>query len=151
MFSGRAVFTRQDFEREAQFVQALHELSLYALSYSRSGDLVTAENIHRLMLGYKEANRGPNSVEAALTRNELGEILLRQGRLDEAEVHLRVAVDIRNAHQVYGSDAAYSRDNLARVLETKGKCGEARAMRLSVPTAMVCGYTKVRSHIIFPV
>ncbi|KAF8582098.1 hypothetical protein K439DRAFT_1308471, partial [Ramaria rubella] len=110
-----------------------------ALQLSNQGDNAGAERLHKRALVLKESAHGPNSIQAALTRNALGEVQLRQGKLEEAEVNLRKAVAVRNSSGP-AFDAAVSRENLAQVLEAKGKFLEAKQIRdQGRPDKLSCG------------
>jgi tetratricopeptide (TPR) repeat protein len=115
------------------------ELNNRAHALSNQGDYAGAEALYKEALVIKENSFGPDSIQAALTRNSLGEQQLRLGKLDDAEENLRKAVEIRNAQKA-GFDAAVSRENLAQVLEAKGDLVGAKAMRASgAPNEISCG------------
>ncbi|KAL5495290.1 hypothetical protein ACEPAI_753 [Sanghuangporus weigelae] len=111
--------------------------TLLTQSLFRAGDYADAEKLHLKALATKEKSFGERSIEAALTRNALGEAQLKLGKLDEAK---RNFVQIRNEASFRGMDAAYSRENLAQVLEGKGNLIEAKEVRRSsgAPDALVC-------------
>ncbi|KAL5518968.1 hypothetical protein ACEPAH_651 [Sanghuangporus vaninii] len=90
-------------------------------------------------LAMKEKSFGERLIEAALTRNGLGEAQLKLGKLDEAQRNFEIAVQVRNEANFRGMDAAYSRENLAQALEAKGNLIEAKEVRRSgAPDALVC-------------
>ncbi|KAF8522118.1 hypothetical protein BU17DRAFT_87218 [Hysterangium stoloniferum] len=110
-----------------------------ALQLSELGDNAGAERLHKEALSIKERIHGPDSIQAALTRNALGEVQLKQGKYDEAEENLRKAVAVRSASG-HAFDGAVSRENLAQVLEAKGQLKEAKETRdLGRPDKLSCG------------
>lgn len=114
-----------------------------ALQRFHAGDFVGAEELHLKALRIKEKAFDGDSIEVALTRNALGEAQLRQGKLDEAQRNLEIAVRIRNSasskNRDHVPDAAVSRENLAQVFEAKGNLAEAKRIRLKgAPDKMVC-------------
>lgn len=109
-----------------------------ARELSCAGDHEGAERLHKRALGIKNEAFGPNSLDAALSRNALGECQLQLGKLEEAEENLTVAVDIRNSFEYNGLDAAVSRENLAQVYEAQRRLREAQEMRASGRPSAVC-------------
>lgn len=103
---------------------------------SNAGRHKESEALHKEALILKLATFGPDSIQAALTRNALGMEQLRQGELEEAEFSLTEAVRIRNT--VPDFDGAVSRENLAQLLEAKGDLSGASELRLSRPNEMAC-------------
>jgi Flp pilus assembly protein TadD len=125
-------------EAALDFLEAVR-LNNEALALGNSGDHAGAERMHKKALELKEHTHGPNSIQAALSRNALGEVQALQDKFEEAEVNLRRAVAIRNTS---GSafDAAVSRENLAQVLEAKGMFSEAKETRdFGRPNKISCG------------
>ena len=114
-------------------------LNNMALQLSNSGGNAGAERLHKQALEMKEQAHGPNSIQAALSLNALGEVQSLQGKFREAEVNLRRAVTIRNSAG-NAFDGAVSRENLAQVLETSGKFSEAKEIRdFGRPDKLSCG------------
>jgi|SRR6266545_3226914 len=67
---------------------------------------------------------------------------------DEAEKHLKIAVEIRNADVIGPTfDAAFSRENLAVVYEMRGDLVAAKQMRKSTGK-FACGNHLDHSHVI---
>lgn len=120
----------------------------------RQGQFDRAAALHREALELKLRAFGEESVQAAMSFNALGYTYLKMGpsKLDLAEENLRKALRVRNDRAFGGLemgpriDAAVSRDNVARLLEARGKMGEARDMRLkgSPKGEILCGSDKVR-------
>ncbi|KAG8921087.1 hypothetical protein FRC00_009153 [Tulasnella sp. 408] len=114
-------------------------LNNQALARSRAGDHAGAEVLHKQALEIKINSTGPNSIQAALSYNALGETQLKLGKFDEAEESLSRAVEIReNGGPGAAFDAAVSKENLAQVYEAKGLWEQARQIRTKVPNQMVC-------------
>ena len=118
-------------------------LDKQALTLSNQGNHTGAEQLHRQALQMKLDAVGESNTTTAVTRNALGELYLKMGRLDEAEEQLRRAVVVRTTSgNVF--DAAVSVENLARMYEAKGDLTAALDTRLSYdPNNMVCGNYKV--------
>ncbi|KAG2154853.1 hypothetical protein DEU56DRAFT_770793 [Suillus clintonianus] len=108
---------------------------------SRQGDYAGSERLHLRALDIKLSAVGENDV-TAVTRNELGEVYIKMGRIADAEEQLRKAVSVRlRTGPAY--DAAVSLENLGQVYEAKGNFEEARKVRRSHPgNIMVCGNNK---------
>ncbi|OAX42955.1 hypothetical protein K503DRAFT_766255 [Rhizopogon vinicolor AM-OR11-026] len=106
---------------------------------SHQGDYAGAELLHLRGLDLKISVVGENDTTTAITRNALGELYLKMGRISDAEEQLKKAVSIRlSAGPTY--DAAVSIENLGQVYEAKGNFAEARRVRLSHrENIMVCG------------
>jgi tetratricopeptide (TPR) repeat protein len=94
-----------------------------------SKDYAGAEALHLQALSLRKKNFDKMPKEMAITLNSLGEQRLKLGKLEEAEDNFRKAVDIRNVRGPQ-LEAAYVRDNLAKVLEAKGNFAGARETRL---------------------
>src|ERR1700735_961181 len=62
--------------------------------YLDAGNLDAAENTARQVLKIYDQTRPPRHVYVAATRQLLGEVLLRRGKLTEAETELRAAMEI---------------------------------------------------------
>lgn len=133
-------------DQSPEYTSAILEgsnLNNQALEAERNGDLLAAEQFHLRALELKERHLGPDAVSTALTKNALGELYIKLGKLDEAEGHLKKAVDIRSTAEP-AFDAAVSRENLAQLYEIRGKLKEARDTRLlGSPDKMACGYYHV--------
>ncbi|RDB29550.1 hypothetical protein Hypma_015534 [Hypsizygus marmoreus] len=115
-------------------------LNQQALQAERNGDLQLAERLHLQAIAVKESGLGRNAVSTALSRNALGELYIKMGRLDEAEDNLKKAIAVRN-HAGPAFDAAVSRDNLAQLYELRGNFKAAKDIRLSgAPENMSCGF-----------
>lgn len=126
------------------FSQAV-ALSNQAVQASQSGDLVTAERLHRQALELKLRTCGPEGARSATSMNGLGEALLHQGKIDEAEKVLREAVRIRSSKTPQSFDTAVSRENMAQVYEAKGDLQAAKAIRLEgKPNNLACSNYNVR-------
>lgn len=67
----------------------------------RSGDLAGAEAVHLSSLRLKIESTGENSVQAASTKNALGEVYMLMGKMDEAEKYLVEAYDVRKISRTY--------------------------------------------------
>ncbi|KAG1864199.1 hypothetical protein DFJ58DRAFT_773032 [Suillus subalutaceus] len=82
---------------------------------------------------------GENHPTIAITRNALGELYLKMGKITDAEEQLKKAISVHMRNSP-GYDAAVSVENLGQVHEVKGDLEEARRVRLSHPAdIMVCG------------
>lgn len=105
---------------------------------SSTGNHTLAISLHNQALPLKIAGYGPDSIQAAITFNALGECHLKAGNLDQAEENLLKALRVRD-NKAWGglelgprNDAAASRDNYAQVLEARGgreNFGRAREVR----------------------
>jgi tetratricopeptide (TPR) repeat protein len=106
---------------------------------SDQGDYAGAERLQLRALHLKLSVVDEHDTVIAITRNALGELYLKMGRLADAEEQLKKAVSVRlGAGPAF--DAAVSIENLGRVYEAKGDFAEARGVRLSHPeNIMVCG------------
>jgi Flp pilus assembly protein TadD len=115
------------------------EINNQALSLSRQGNYADAENLHLQALHIKLDAVGENDLTTATTRNALGELYLKMGKITDAEEQLKKAVSVRMRNGP-AYDAAVSVKNLGQVHEVKGDFEEARRVRLSHPAdIMVCG------------
>lgn len=112
-----------------------------------AGQLDRALQLHLEALDLKIRAFSENSVQAALSFNTLGETYLKIGTLDKAEEVIKKALLVTNERLLGGAeqgtrlDAAVQRDNLARVLEAKGRMDEAREVRMTGDAAgrVLCG------------
>uniref|UniRef100_A0A8H8CQV9 Tetratricopeptide repeat protein n=1 Tax=Psilocybe cubensis TaxID=181762 RepID=A0A8H8CQV9_PSICU len=119
------------------------QLNNQALQASCSGDFKTAEQLHLEAISLKETSLGTNNPTTGLTYNALGELYLKMGRLDEAEVFLSKAIQVRNTSGP-PFDAAVSRENMAQLYELRGNLANAKKIRLmGIPNKLVCGYYQV--------
>jgi tetratricopeptide (TPR) repeat protein len=126
------------------------EINNRALQLSDQGDLSGAELLHLQALQMKLAAVGENHSTTAVTRNALGELYLKMGRLDDAESQFRRALAIRTTRGTV-LDAAVSAENLGRLHEARGNLVEARAARLSYDRRnIVCGNYEVCSYTTSP-
>ncbi|KDQ63533.1 hypothetical protein JAAARDRAFT_75870 [Jaapia argillacea MUCL 33604] len=112
-------------------------LNNQALQLDREGDLEGALRLHLQALDVKERGYGPDHTATAITRNALGELYMRMGKLDEAEENLKIAIRIRDNRRA-AFDAAVSRENLAQLYEMKGNLREAKDIRLSGGNQLCC-------------
>lgn len=116
------------------------QLNNQALEAERDGDLLRAESLHLEAIAIKEKGVDPDAVSTALSRNALGELYIKLGRVDDAEVNLKKAVAIRN-HAGPAFDAAVSRENLAQLYEIRENLKLAKETRLyGAPDNLSCGY-----------
>lgn len=100
------------------------------LALKESGQYEAAEKKYLKALDLKLRHIGENEITTALSHNALGELYIAMNRLEEAETHLQLAVNIRNAGGPT-FDAAASRENLAIVYEMRGDLAAAKQMRKS--------------------
>lgn len=117
------------------------------------GQLDRALALHQEALELKIRGFGEESVQAAISFNALGVTYLKMGgdKLDAAEKAFSKALNVRDDTAFGGLgigsriDAAASRDDMARVLEAKGKMDEAKAMRLrgAAKGEVICGSNRV--------
>lgn len=102
----------------------------------RAGRYDEAIRLHTEAIQSKVRIFGEHSVQAALSFNGLGETYLVAGRLEEAADALAKSLVVRDDQEFGGlelgprSDAAITRDNMARVLEARGDFPGAQEMRL---------------------
>jgi len=119
------------------------QLNSQALQAECSGDLVHAEHLYLEAIAIKERGLGPNAISTALSRNALGELYIKLGRLDDAAENLKKAVAVRN-HAGPAFDAAVSRENLAQLYEIQQDLKLAKETRLyGAPHNLSCGYYHV--------
>jgi tetratricopeptide (TPR) repeat protein len=100
------------------------------LALKQSGQYEAAEKKYLKALDLKLRHIGENEITTALSHNALGELYITTNRLEEAEKHLQLAVNIRNAEGPT-FDAATSRENLAIIYEMRGDLAAAKKMRKS--------------------
>lgn len=118
------------------------------LALKESGQYEAAEKKYLRALDLKLNHIGEKAITTALSHNALGELYIAMNRLDEAESHLQLAIEVRNADGPT-FDAAASRENLAIVYEMRGDLVAAKSIRKS--TGMyACGSYDVRlTHHVF--
>jgi tetratricopeptide (TPR) repeat protein len=81
------------------------------LALRQSRQYEAAEEKYLKALDLKLRHVGENEITTALSHNALGELYIATNKLEEAERHLQLAVNIRNAEGPT-FDAATSRENL---------------------------------------
>jgi tetratricopeptide (TPR) repeat protein len=120
----------------------LINLSNAAVDLSNSNSrLAEAEAIFRDVLARKPA-AGFDAASIAITQNELGRVLRKQGKLEEAMEMLRKAFEVREALDVRAGitsatrDGNFSREEIAKVLEAMGDC--AGALETREPGKRMC-------------
>lgn len=113
-----------------------------AYALSQSGDHAGALRVYKQALQIKVDSFGEDSIQAALTRNAIGEECVRLGDLDRAETEFKHALRVREANKA-GFDTAVTRENLAQVYEAKGDLKAAKALRITDMNEIACGYYKV--------
>lgn len=82
-------------------VFAASKLNNEANALSMSGNHAAAEKKHLEALELKIRATGQNSIGVALTKNALGELYLKIGKLDEAAKMLEDADQIRNGELIF--------------------------------------------------
>ena len=148
-------------EAEFMYQQALHMLEMSG----RSSDLANAYN--NLASLYKETQRF-NEAEAmyekalyilkktasgrpaqARSLNGLGEVLIAKGKIQEAESALRRALTIfESTYNRNHPEAVKAKENLARILESKGENDEARSLRDQVEFDTFISYNSTDRRIV---
>jgi hypothetical protein len=93
--------------------------------YRRCGKLPAAERILRTTVELFEENH-PSHHERPQALDELGSLLVSQGRLAEGELQIRRAVDLALSVGVEGSDLAVVVEELAELDEALGQKDEAK-------------------------
>jgi len=113
--------------------------------------LAEAESILRRALETQIKTQGDGKLEQQFTHFTLAEVLEEQGKLDEAELHYRAALEIaRNVNGVDKEDFPCTA-GLAGVLRKKGKLAEARQLAEEAVaicqrrTGRVAGWVRDRS------
>ena len=113
----------QRFADDPRVGTTLHQLAQVA-EYLEDAD--TAEALHREALAVRLDRLGPQALEVAESRNDLGELLFKKRLLEPAEAQYRQALDIRLAALgPLHPDVAELRNNLAALLSGKGDHGAA--------------------------
>ena len=148
-------------EAEVMYQQALRMLEMTG----QSGDLANAYN--NLASLYKETQRF-NEAEAmyekalyilkktasgrpaqARSLNGLGEVLIAKGKIQEAESALRRALTIfESTYNRNHPEAVKAKENLARILESKGENDEARSLRDQVEFDTFISYNSTDRRIV---
>lgn len=116
------------------------------MTCSNRDDWVGAEEWHRKALEAKLAC-GLNPVTVGVSYNSLGESLLENGKLEEAEDMLKKALEIRTKlGRGHLFDTAVTRENLAQLYQAMGKPTEANEARLGgeAKGEMCCSNYRVR-------
>lgn len=124
-----------------------------AVSALKRGDFARAEKLHKEALKLKVWGFGDESIQAAISYNGLGGTYLKMGpsKLDQAENSFKKALRIVDYREFGGlgkgsaQDAAMTRDNMAQLLEARGKMTEAKEMRLkgAKKGEIICGSIEV--------
>ncbi|KAI0847120.1 hypothetical protein F5Y00DRAFT_242366 [Daldinia vernicosa] len=111
-----------------------------ACAAQRAGRFEESIRLHQKALEYKLRFHPPDSIQAAITYNGMGEAMLRAGRLDEADEAFHKALPIREGGGPV-LDAAVTRDNIGQLREAQGRFAEAREIRIrGTGEQMVCGH-----------
>ncbi|KAB8295241.1 hypothetical protein EYC80_007155 [Monilinia laxa] len=101
------------------------------------GDFVGAEKLFLESLRLKIECTGEDSIQAALSKNALGELYMKlDGRWEDAKKMLEDADRVRSGFDDF--DAACTRDNLGQLWEIKGDMVKARMAREKLPDSMIC-------------
>lgn len=133
----------------AEAVMIGTQLNNEALAAERSGDLSKAESLHLQAVAIKERGLGLDHVTTALSYNALGELYLKQKKVEDAEKYLNKAVSIRN-RKGPAFDAAVSRENLAQLHELRGDFTKAKETRLiGAPDKLACSNYQVYNPYFF--
>lgn len=121
------------------------------IALERLGDYAGAEQRFLRAIEIRNQAYGPDNTYVAINQNSLGELYLKQGRLDEAEPILLEALDARENRLGNDFDAAVTRENLAQLYEVRGDGPAAKAMRArGFPNNIACGNYKVRIWLCWP-
>ncbi|TVY32501.1 hypothetical protein LSUB1_G007756 [Lachnellula subtilissima] len=117
-------------------------LNNQAIQLEGAGNYVGAETKHLEALEMKLAGPLENPVAVAITRNGLGELYIKMGKLDEAQEQLEKAAFVRETWDNF--DTACTRDNLGRLFETRGDSEKAIHWRTKgAPNHMICSHSDV--------
>ena len=130
----------------AQAIEQGSQFNNRAQQLMRLGRYEEAEQLHRQAIDVKERGLGTDHITTALSYNAIGETYIRMNRLDDAEMYLQKARNIREASPRPQDeiDAAVTRENIAVVYEMRGDLPRARQMRrVGSPNNMLCAYEKV--------
>ncbi|KAL0951204.1 hypothetical protein HGRIS_007930 [Hohenbuehelia grisea] len=90
------------------------DLQNRGLQAEKDGDFEEAEQLYLQAIQIREQGLGSDSVTTALTRNALGELYLKMGRLDDAETNLNLALGVRSTSGP-PFDAAVTRETLGQL------------------------------------
>lgn len=138
------------------------ELNNEALQLVEKGNLEAAERKHLAALELKMNSNFRTDIGVALTKNGLGELYLKMGKLEQAQELFEYSYAVRNRKYFFSCidyarsnyliearndfDAACTADNLGRLYEMKGDMKKAREWRtMKAPDRMICTYFEVRS------
>ncbi|TVY27166.1 hypothetical protein LHYA1_G004691 [Lachnellula hyalina] len=122
-------------------------LNNQAIQLERAGNYVGAEAKYLEALEIKLAGPVEHLVSVAITRNGLGELYIKMGKLDEAQEQLEKAVFEREI-ECENFDTACTRDSLGRLFETKGDFEKAIHWRTKgAPNYMFCSHFDVNISI----
>jgi|UniRef100_K3WX20 tetratricopeptide (TPR) repeat protein len=127
-------------QEDADRYMALLDRNQQAFDLSQRGELHAAEHMYRDILHDKPA-AGFDEMSIALTKNALGCILRKLGKLDEAMELLQDALDVRERYEEQSGDSKIedswvTRDEIAKVYEAHGDC--AMALQTRVPGKRIC-------------
>ena len=115
---------RGDLEGQPQARAAL--LTTMGRAYQDLGLNEAARPLFEESLALRRQVSGPESVEAAQSHTALGVLLRQAGWAEEAEPHLRVALEIKTARLgTEHPDVGKALDNLSKVLKDMGRLKEA--------------------------
>ncbi|KAI0031159.1 hypothetical protein K488DRAFT_87100 [Vararia minispora EC-137] len=107
----------------------------------RTGDYTSAEARYLRAILIRNQTFGEGNTYAAINQNSLGELYIKMGKFDRAEIVLKEALKVRETMTDF--DAAVTRENLAQVYEARGDLRNVKAMReKGLPDKMVCSNTK---------
>ncbi|VDB99656.1 unnamed protein product [Peniophora sp. CBMAI 1063] len=110
------------------------------IALEEMGDYAGAEQRFLRAIEIRNQAYGPGNNYVAVNLNSLGELYLKQGRLDEAEPILLEALDARENRLGNGFDAAVTRENLAQLYEARGDGPKAKEIRArGFPNNIACG------------
>ncbi|KZV71338.1 hypothetical protein PENSPDRAFT_751888 [Peniophora sp. CONT] len=113
------------------------------IALERMGDYAGAEQRFLRAIEIRNQAYGPGNNYVAINQNSLGELYLKQGRLDDAESVLLEALDARENRLGNDFDAAVTRESLAQLYEVRGDGPAAKAMRTrGFPDNIACGNYK---------
>src|SRR5690606_23041443 len=93
------------------------------------GDLAAADSLFRAALATRRARLGPGHPDVAETLNDLGELLRRANRSDEAASLLRVSLDILRASTPPPPELVTGLNTIANVRQAQGDYAEAERYR----------------------
>ncbi|OCH96107.1 hypothetical protein OBBRIDRAFT_362897 [Obba rivulosa] len=114
-----------------------------AFKFREEGNYPEVERHQSLAVQLCERAIGLESTTTATNWNNLGEVYILMDRLDDAEKHLRKALEIREASNDM-FDAAVTCENLARVYECRGDLQEADGLVLPTRSRAIITSVSVR-------